>query len=366
MKRVAVLGSTGSIGRQALEVIAANPGRLSVRSLLCSRSLDALEAQRREFPGSLACALSAERAPSWCMAGEGALEAALDGCDIVLNAITGFAGLRASLEAARLGLPVALANKESLVTAGCLLRDHVAAGLVIPVDSEHSTIARCLCGAPPREIVLTASGGALRDWPADRIEGAGPEDVGAHPTWDMGPRITVDSSTLVNKAFEVIEARWLFPGAPVSAVLHPQSVVHSLVRLGDGSWRALLGRPDMRIPIQHALLGDDPAPGFAAGDEPCDWPALTFAPLDLSRWPAFGLVTRAGEEGGTMPAAANAADEVAVDAFLRGRLRFGDIARVIGGVLESTARRDVYCYGDVLEGDAAAREAAGRVVSGLC
>jgi len=366
VKRVAVLGSTGSIGRQALEVIAANPGRLSVHSLLCSRSLDTLEAQHGAFPDSIACALSAESPPSWCTAGEDALEAALDGCDVVLNAITGFAGLRASLEAVRRGLPVALANKESLVTAGCLLRDHVAAGLVMPVDSEHSTIARCLCGARPREIVLTASGGALRDWPAAGIDGAGPDDVSAHPTWDMGPRITVDSATLVNKAFEVIEARWLFPGVPVSAVLHPQSIVHSLVRLGDGSWRALLGSPDMRVPIQHALLGDCDEPGLVAGDAPRDWPALTFAPLDLSRWPAFELVTGAGEEGGTMPAAANAADEVAVEAFLRGRLRFGDIHRVIADVLESTVRREVYSYGDVLEGDAAAREAAGRVVRGLC
>lgn len=363
MRKVAVLGSTGSIGIQALDVVRANPRLLAVHSLVCRSGSGLLADQSALFPSAFSAAVGD------CTASdeEGILERAIDGCDIVLNAITGFAGLRASLMAASRGLPLALANKESLVTGGCLLAGHVAKGLVEPVDSEHSTIARCLAGetARPLGITLTASGGALRDAPQEAIEGAGPAEVLSHPTWRMGPRITVDSATLVNKAFEVIEAEWLFPGIPVDAVLHPQSIAHSLVRLADGSWKALLGTPDMRLPIQHALLGGC-APGLLADDSPVDWPVLGFGPIDPARYPAFGIVKGAGSLGGTAPAAANAADEEAVAAFLAGRIRFGAIARVIAHVLERTAPRAAGSYHDLVDADEEARAVARAFLEGSC
>jgi len=363
VRRVAILGSTGSIGVQALDVVRANPGLLSVHSLVCGSNTALLARQSAEFPSAFPAAIR----PDVASDGEGILERALDGCDIVLNAITGFAGLRASLMAASRGLPLALANKESLVTGGCLLEGHVARGLVEPVDSEHSTIARCLAGEAvrPLGITLTASGGALRDASPEAAEGAGPAEVLAHPTWRMGPRITVDSATLVNKAFEVLEAEWLFPGIPVDAVLHPQSIAHSLVRLADGSWKALMGTPDMRLPVQYALLGGG-APGLVADDSPADWPALRFGEIDPRRYPAFGLVKGAGRLGGTAPAAANAADEEAVAAFLAGRILFGGIARVIEHVLERTAPRAARSYRDIVDADEEARALARAFLEGSC
>lgn len=363
MRKVAILGSTGSIGVQALDVVRANPGLLAVHSLVCRSNTTLLAGQAAEFPSAFQAAIGHGGSSDE----EAVLDRALDGCDIVLNAITGFAGLRASLMAASRGLPLALANKESLVTGGRLLEGHVAKGLVAPVDSEHSTIARCLAGEPvrPLGITLTASGGALREASPEALECAGPSEVLAHPTWRMGPRITVDSATLVNKAFEIIEAEWLFPGIPVDAVLHPQSIVHSLVRLADGSWKALMGTPDMRLPVQHALLGGE-APGLVADDSPAGWPALRFGAIDSLRYPAFGLVTGAGRVGGTAPAAANAADEEAVAAFLAGRIRFGSIARVIANALERTAPRTVGSYQDLVDADEEARAAARAFLEGSC
>ncbi len=367
MRRVAVLGSTGSIGRQALEVIEACAGSLSVHSLLCRSNAELLSAQAARFSPAATCMLSPQAgraAPSGTVTGDEAIEAAIEGCDIVLNAITGFAGLRASLVAAALGRPLALANKESLVTGGVLLREHLDAGLVIPVDSEHSTIARCLEGAsrPPRRIILTASGGALRDLPPAAAAAASPAEVLSHPTWDMGPRITVDSATLVNKAFEVIEAGWLFPGVETGVLIHPRSIVHSLVEMEDGSYRALLGVPDMRVPIQHALLGASDPRGFAVPDDPVSWPALEFSALDHGRYPAFGTVIAAGTAGGTAPAAANAADEVAVAAFLAGEMPFGGIAEVVAAVMAAHGAAPVERFEDVVAADARAREEARRAI----
>ena len=358
MKRVAVLGSTGSIGRQAVEVIRANSGSLVVHSLVCNRNVDLLAAQSREFPGAVCGVLDpAASVPAGFLQGAGVTEEAVEGCDIVLNAFTGFAGLRASLLAARLEIPLALANKESLVTGGCLLADHIRKGLLSPVDSEHSTIARCLAGEAvrPLGVTLTASGGALRDLPLSSLADASPDMVLAHPTWSMGPRITVDSATLVNKAFEVIEARWLFPDLPVDAVLHPQSIVHSFVRLADGSWKALTGSPDMRVPIQYALLGGSGEPGLSMNDGPLDWPSLTFGRIDPARYPAYSIVIAAGELGGAAPVAANAADEVAVEAFLAGRIGFGRIPEVIENALGKAGAAPVSSYGDVLRADEEAR-----------
>jgi 1-deoxy-D-xylulose-5-phosphate reductoisomerase len=369
MKRVAVLGSTGSIGVQALDVIRGSD-RLTVHSLLCRSNVGLIASQSEEFDSALACVTDPPPGSDTrgMVTGAGALEAAVDGADMVLNAIVGSQGLRASLMAMDRDIPLALANKESLVVGGELLRDFLAAGSVVPVDSEHSTVYRCLMGeeSPAGRIVLTASGGPLRTIPLDGIENASPADVLAHPTWEMGSRITVDSATMANKGFEVIEAGWLFPGIPVSVLVHPQSVVHSLVRLGDGSWKALLGSPDMRVPIQFALLHPDGGTSRISDDSPLDWGELTFEPLDGRRYPAFTAVMAAGQDGGTAPAVANAADEVAVQAFLEERIQFGGIARVIESVLSAHRRSEVTCLDDVLRADEWARREAAGMTGGKC
>jgi 1-deoxy-D-xylulose-5-phosphate reductoisomerase len=292
----------------------------------------------------------------------------IEGADMVLNAMVGSAGLEASLAAQEMGIPLALANKESLVVGGDLLRSHLEKGLVIPVDSEHSTVFRCLSGEarPPRRILLTASGGALRDTPLKEIHRAPVEKVLAHPNWSMGSRITVDSATMVNKAFEVIEARRLFPGMDVGVVMHPESIVHSLVETADGAWKALMGLPDMKVPISFALHWPDlPIPGSAAGESPTDWGTLSFRELDECRYPAFAAVLDAFRVGGTAPAAANAADEEAVKAFLNRRIPFGAIAGVIAGVVREHHPRQVTDYETLLEADAGARAAAGRMMEAM-
>lgn len=369
MKKVAVLGSTGSIGTRALEVVASSP-ELELHSVLCRSSAGMLADQVSRYRPKVVCMTDPApgEAPPGAVSGDDALAAAIEGSDIVLNAIVGSAGLSASILCMEQGIPLALANKESLVIGGVLLEPHLDAGLVIPVDSEHSTIFRCLHGEtrPVLEIVLTASGGAARDIPEGELHGAGPERILRHPTWDMGGRITVDSATMVNKAFEVIEAGWLFRGVPVSSVIHPQSVVHSLVRLGDGAWKALLGTPDMGLPIQYALVWPDGRLEQLADDDPLDWGTLEFGRIDHGRYPAFRTVVLAGEEGGTAPAAANAADEVAVAAFLEGRIPFGAIASVIDQVMGSHTTCAVSSIEDVLEADSLARAKAGSILEGIC
>lgn len=368
MKRIAILGCTGSIGRQALDVIRTSDGFLGVHSLLCFGSLDRLLQQAREFgPEVSAVLMPTGREPDWVVTGRDALRAAVEGADLVLNAIAGSAGLEASLLCQELDLPLALANKESLVVGGELLKDHLSRGMVIPVDSEHSTLHRCISGerVRPLSIILTASGGALRDLPLDLASAATADAVLKHPTWSMGPRITVDSATLVNKAFEVIEAGWLFEGLEVDAVIHPQSIVHSLLRLADGAYKALLGTPDMRIPIQYALLGEDAPPGFSSEDSPLDWPSLTFGQVDPDRYPAFRRVCEAGRRGNGLPSAANGADEIAVQAFLDGQISFGTIPVLIERVLDGFREREISEPGDVFEADVEARILALALLEGL-
>ena len=340
IRKVAVLGSTGSIGKQALEIIDARPD-LELHSILCLRNIDLLRQQKKRFLPSISAIVSpAEDVPSGIIRGTGVLDEAVEGSDIVLNAIVGSAGLRASILCQELDIPLALANKESLVIGGELLKDHLKAGKVIPVDSEHSTIERCLQSEtrPVRGITLTASGGSVLLMPVDEIRTAGPERILKHPTWEMGARITVDSATMVNKAYEVIEAGWLFGNIPVEVVIHPQSIVHSFIRLEDGSWKALLGQPDMRIPIQFAMQWPDRDLDLLAGDKPVNWGALTFSEMDEEKYPAFSIVVQAGINGETLPAVANAADEVAVQAFLDGRILFGNIAEIIDEVGFDIAR----------------------------
>jgi 1-deoxy-D-xylulose-5-phosphate reductoisomerase len=340
---VAVLGSTGSIGRQALEVLAAHSDRFEVRGLAAGRGNDALAEQAALHP--TARIWSAGARPSWLDAARwahGGLEelATAPGTDLVLVATTGMTALPAVLAAVEAGRDVALANKETLVTGGHL----VAAALdrrggdplerLRPVDSEHSAIWQCLLGeriAEVRRLVLTASGGPFRDREQASLAAVTPDEALAHPTWRMGPKITIDSATLVNKAFEVIEARWLYrlPYSRIDAVIHPGSIVHSLVEFTDGSFKAQLGVPDMRLPIQYALTHPARLPSPARHAAPEDWGPIVFQPLDTDRYPAYLAVRAAAEAGGNRGTILNAADEVAVAAFLGGHIAFPRISDVI-------------------------------------
>lgn len=365
-RRIAVLGSTGSIGEQALRIIAESPG-LELHSIYCGSSLNTLIDQIRRYSPSLAgiARLPGGSSSDRLLVGPEHLGMLVNGSDMVLNAIVGSAGLKASLIVQEQGLPLALANKESLVIGGELLNSHLEKGLVIPVDSEHSTVFRCLQGErrTPRKILLTASGGALRNMTLSRAATASVEQVLAHPNWNMGARITVDSATLVNKAFEVIESLWLFPGIPTEAVIHPESVVHSFVQTADGAWKALLGLPDMAVPISFALHWPDlDIPVRHPDETPLDWGPLSFCRLDPERYPAYTAVLSSHEAGGTAPAAANAADEAAVEGFIAGRIPFGSIALVIDQVLKRHQPRPLDGYETLLEADREAREHAEEIM----
>ncbi len=379
-KRLAVLGSTGSIGRSVLSVVEANPNDFEIVSLSARTSVDLLARQVEQF-GATRAAVGEEAAGSASdvPAGEvGVGEEALvvlasdPDVDLVVNALVGAAGLPVTAAAVGAGKTLAVANKESLVMAGELVtREAAATGSeLIPVDSEHSSIFRCLRGTAAGEVLgvtLTASGGPLRDLTREEAADAAIDAVLSHPTWEMGAKITVDSATLVNKAMEVVEARWLFGLAfeDIEVVVHRESVVHSLVRLRDGSLLAHLGSPDMRVPIQYALYYPD-APKSSFDD--CrleELGSLSFEAVDRERYPCFGLVLESAIEGGTAPAAAVAADEVAVEAFLAGRLRFGDISAVIARTLEAEGSRPAEDLTAVLEAERAARVTASEVVEEL-
>src|ERR687883_102320 len=317
MKRVALLGATGSIGRQALEIIDANPELELVAAASGSQPVDGL-APLTQVGGDLTELL--ERAQP----------------DVVLNAVVGFAGLPATLWALEHGVTLALANKESLVAAGelALAAQERGGGRLLPVDSEHSAAFQCLEGRAAEQVdslVLTASGGPFRNRTRHELSDVTPAEALAHPTWNMGPKITVDSATLANKGLELIEAHFLFalPYERIEVVVHPTSVVHALVRFRDGAALAHLGYPDMRVPISYALTYPDRA---ATPVPPLDLASgltLEFHAPDADTFPLLALARDAGERGGTFPCAFNAANEVAVDAFLRGRLPFLAIADVV-------------------------------------
>ncbi len=339
MKGIAVLGSTGSIGTSVLNVLRRHPDRFRLVALTAGSNAELLGRQISEWQPSFAGLVSGE-GPR-CL-----LEAATHPeADIVVNAVVGFAGLAATLAALNAGKRVALANKESLVVAGDLVRAAAASGggELIPVDSEHSAVLQCLAGRERglRRLILTASGGPFREWPREKLHGASAAEALRHPTWRMGNKITVDSATLANKAMEVIEAHHLFglPYDRVDVVVHPQSIVHALVEMVDGSVLGQLGFPSMEQPILYALTHpdrvDDATPRrfdpVAAG-------ALTFEPLRRDDFEAFEAGLEAGRRGGTAPAVFNAANEVAVEAFLAGKLPFG---RIAGVIQESLARHPI-------------------------
>jgi len=356
LKRIALLGSTGSIGRQTLDVIEAFPDRFRVAALGCQRSVEALVAQaRRHRPkvvavGERQAAEEAARALEGTgvevLSGpEGMVRCALESeAELVVGAATGIAGLLPVWEAVRAGKTVALANKEPLVVAGHLLMAEAerTGAQILPIDSEHSAIFQSLLGHPRAavaRVILTASGGAFRDVSPEELDRVTPEQALTHPTWKMGPKVTVDSATLMNKGLELIEARWLFGLVPeqLDVILHRESIVHSLVEFVDGSVLAHLANPDMRLPIQFALSyperlpRPDPAPDLAALG------ALNFAPFQPERWPCVRLAKEALAAGGTAPAILNAADEVAVAWFLEGQIAFTQIARIVEQALEAHA-----------------------------
>ena len=362
-KNVVVLGATGSIGTQALDVIRRLPDRLRVVGLSAYRNEARLRKQAEEF-GVPAANLEYGSAPALSRL------AALPEADIVLVSVAGAVGTEATLAALQAGKDVALATKEVLVAAGEIVtRAAKASGArILPVDSEHSALFQCLQGQPPEHVKrlwLTASGGPFRGWSAEKLAAATVEDALNHPTWPtMGRKITVDSATLMNKALEMIEACWLFdvPIERVGVVVHPQSVVHSLVELRDGSWLAQMGLTDMRLPIEYALLYPDRADlGAARFDILAQRTGLTFEPPDEERFPSLALARRAASVGGTLPAVMNGANEAAVGLFLDGRLTFSAIAALTGRVMDTHGVQQQPELPQILEADAWARREAERL-----
>lgn len=351
MTGVALLGSTGSIGRQTLEVLAAHPDRFTLRGLAAGHANAAFAEQLRDWPDVrvwTADGVVSETRERWADGGLTELATA-DGVELVIVATTGMAALPAVLAALQSGRRVGLANKETLVTGGHLVARQLAArggdplDLLRPIDSEHSAIWQCLLGErldAVARLVLTASGGPFRERPATDLQRVTPEEALAHPTWRMGPKISIDSATLINKAFEAIEAKWLYrvPYSKIAAVIHPQSVVHSLVEFVDGSFKAQLGLPDMRLPIQYALSYPERLPSPARHAAPEEWGALAFAPLEPGAFPAYDLVRAAAAAGGNRGTILNAADEIATAAFLEHRIAFPRIANVIDQAVERWGR----------------------------
>jgi 1-deoxy-D-xylulose-5-phosphate reductoisomerase len=348
MRGIAILGSTGSIGTTALRVLARHRDRFAVRAVTAHANVALLRKQVAECaPNFVALVEGDGNVPATWRRGAGALvEAATrPDVDVVLNAIVGAAGLDATLAALLAGKRVALANKESLVVGGALVdaAARLGGGEVVPVDSEHSAILQCLAGrdrAAVRRLVITASGGPFRAWPADRVRGATVQDALKHPTWSMGRKITVDSATLANKALEVIEAHFLFGVGydQIDVVVHPQSIVHSMVEFCDGSVLAQLGVPSMELPILYALshpdrLADAGVPAFDA----LTAGALTFEPVRQDVFPCLGLGIAAGRAGGAAPAVFNGANEQAVALFLEGKIAFGAIGDAIAMALDRHA-----------------------------
>jgi 1-deoxy-D-xylulose-5-phosphate reductoisomerase len=381
MRRIVILGATGSIGVQALDVVARSDD-LEVVGLGAAGRWERLLAQADEF-GVERVSLSDETAAAQADAawGRGDVLAgpegivrlvAESGADLVLNGLVGSAGLGPTVAALGEGIDVALANKESLVVGGELVMQLAEAtgARVIPVDSEHSALFQLLRSEPPgtaERLVLTASGGPFRGLTRDELADVGPRAALAHPTWEMGGKITIDSATLMNKGLEVIEAHHLFgiPYERIAVVVHPESIVHAIVDLNDGASLAHMGHPDMRVPISFALHYPERADVPVERLDLARVGKLTFEPPDLETFPCLALAREAASAGGTAPCVLNGANEIAVHAFLGGRIRFLDIAPVIEGALEACGHAPVRSFEDLYDADADARAAAGALVERL-
>ncbi|MDF5753950.1 1-deoxy-D-xylulose-5-phosphate reductoisomerase [Spongiactinospora sp. TRM90649] len=385
-RSVAVLGSTGSIGTQALDVIGRNPGRFTVAGLAAGGGRVDLLARQAAETGAPVVAVADETAvtalrgalaglgaaPMILAGPQGVAEVAARPCDVVLNGITGALGLTSTLAALEAGRVLALANKESLIMGGALVKRLAKPGTLLPVDSEHSALAQCLWAASPsgedaravRRLIVTASGGPFRGRKRAELADVTPEQALAHPTWSMGPVITLNSATLVNKGLEVIEANLLFDIGfdRIEVVVHPQSVIHSMVEFVDGAVIAQASPPDMRLPIALALGWPERVPEAAptvSWDTAQSW---TFEPLDDEAFPSVALARHVGTSGGTAPAVYNAANEVCVEAFMRGRLRFPGIVDTVADVVAEHVVTEAGTVEEVLAADAWARARAGELV----
>jgi 1-deoxy-D-xylulose-5-phosphate reductoisomerase len=381
MKKLTILGSTGSIGVSTLEVVAANPDAFRVVALTAASNLELLKTQIELFQPELVSVLTAEKAlllgrmlggkkPEILYGVEGMVAAAtFPDATMVVAAIVGAAGLVPTAAAIAAGKDLALANKETLVTAGHLIMKmvHEKGVKLYPVDSEHCAVFQSMAGHRSQDIarvILTASGGPFLNWDRLRLQSATVADALNHPNWSMGRKITIDSATMMNKGLEVIEARWLFdiPVERIAVNIHPQSIIHSMVEYIDGSVIAQLGMPDMKGPIAYALTY--PA-RIASGVKPLDLTALsglTFFNPDLDRFPALGLAYRAANSGESMPAVMNAANEVAVGAFLEGKISFMAITEAVERVMALHASHALGCIGEVLEADLWGRATARKVL----
>jgi len=376
-RQIVILGSTGSIGCATLDVVRSHPGRLCVVALAAHHNAELLERQWREFRPKYLCLLDTSAAhtlrdrlrgePVEVLDGEPGLLrlAAHDEADIVVNAVVGAAGLRASLETVKGGCMLALANKESLVAGGPLFRDLCdrTSARILPIDSEHSAVWQALSAGKREEVravILTASGGPFRQWPRGRFDEITVEQALAHPTWRMGAKITIDSATLVNKGLEVLEAVTLFdfPPEQIKVVIHPQSLIHSMVEYKDSSVLAQMSHPDMRLPITYALFWPERVESTFGRLEWSERRELTFEPPDTGRFPALGIAYEVARRGGTAPALFNAANETAVAAFLNRAVKFPTIVDIIRKVVESVEVVDRPTLGDILEADRRARESA--------
>ncbi|MFZ0012636.1 MAG: 1-deoxy-D-xylulose-5-phosphate reductoisomerase [Acidimicrobiia bacterium] len=375
-----VLGATGSIGTQTLEV--ADTLSLPVAAVAARRPGPDLADIAHRYPDAVVAVAggsSEERETFAGMVGnrvrfgsDALLDLAAESGRTVVNGIVGSAGLRATVAALEAGNRVALANKESLVAGGDVVKRALAdhGGELLPVDSEHSALYQCLVGESMEtvaKLILTASGGPFRGRTRSELAGVTADEALRHPTWDMGPRISIDSATMFNKGLEVIEAHHLFdmPYDRIEVVVHPQSILHSAIEFVDGSWKGHIGRPDMRIPIQYALTAparqDSPADPFhLAGHQ------LTFEKPDLEAFPAIEIAYEAGRSGGSAPAVMNAADEMAVEAFLQGRLGFLGIADVVSRTVDTVEWRSLHTVGDVVDVDREARSVAASLIAGVC
>jgi 1-deoxy-D-xylulose-5-phosphate reductoisomerase len=384
MRRVSILGSTGSIGRSSLDVAAAHPDAIRVVGLSTRRRIDDLAAQIRQFEPPVAAVWDQALVPrlrelvsgtrTRVVAGGAGLDevASLGEADIVVNALVGAAGIMPSLAAIRSGKDLAVANKECLVAAGeVITREAAAAGVsLIPVDSEHSAVFQCLRGertGDVAKITLTASGGPLKGLTAGQMAGATAEDALRHPTWSMGRKVTIDSATLLNKGFEVIEAHWLFgvPTDRIDVLVERKSIVHCLVEFVDGSVVALLSPPDMRLPIQYALTQPERLPAKLDKLDLVAMGGIEFEAPDYERFPCLDLAYQAASLGGTAPAALSAADEVAVESFLAGRIKFGDIYSILKEVVGSHQLMQANSIESVLRATDWARERAAGLVAEL-
>ena len=364
MKNISLIGSTGSIGRQVLKVVRANPDKFKICALVCNSPSPEFERQVKEFKPDYAFIASQNK---------NAFEAAaLDEADIVFNAAGGFAGLEYSLTAVENGKRLALANKETLVCAGKLIKNRakMTGAEIMPVDSEHSAIWQCLnfdLSTPFKRLIITASGGAFRNLTKHELEKVTPEQALNHPTWKMGAKITVDSATLMNKGYEVIEAHELYncPYEKIQTVLQPTSIVHSLVEFRDGGILAQMGVPSMELPITLALTYPERIKGDTATLDFTKAFDLQFLPLIRKNYPLYDLALSCGEAGGTLPCALNGADEVAVHAFLNKKISFTSIYKVVSEVVSATVREEIKSFEQLTEVDRCARLKAEEFIKRL-